>query len=154
MNQIARAFNEGRDAPSRAELAAMRADIAAMRAAVMVALGAWAGRGDGALIVKGTPASGGQRLADHIKRTDTNERMEVKELRGVATEDFEAALLEMEAVGSGSRTKRPFYHASINTQAGERLTDAQRYKAIDRLEEELGLTGQPRAVVVHEERAP
>jgi hypothetical protein len=104
------------------------------------------------LIVKGTPASGGQRLADHIKRTDTNERMEVKEVRGTAAEDFEAALLEMEAVGSGSRTKRPFYHASINTLANERLSDAQRYKAIDRLEDELGLTGQPRAIVVHEKK--
>ena len=103
------------------------------------------------MIVKGTPASGGQRLADHIKRTDTNERMEIKEIRGTAAQDFEAALLEMEAVGSGSRTKRPFYHASINTQPNERLTDAQRYKAIDRLEEELGLTGQPRAIVVARE---
>ncbi len=104
------------------------------------------------MIVKGTPTSGGQRLADHISRTDTNERMEVKELRGVAADDFHGALLEMEAVGSGSRTKRPFYHASINTQAGERLSDAQRYKAIDRLEAELGLTGQPRAIVVHEKK--
>jgi hypothetical protein len=39
VNQIARAFNEGRDAPSLAELAATRADIALMRAAVMAALG-------------------------------------------------------------------------------------------------------------------
>jgi hypothetical protein len=104
------------------------------------------------LIIKGTPTSGGQRLVDHINRTDTNERVELKEVRGTAAEDFRGALLEMEAVGSGSRTKRPFYHASINTQAGERLTDAQRFKAIDRLEEELGLTGQPRVVVVHEKK--
>lgn len=39
VNQIARAFNEGRDAPSRDELATMRADIATMRAAIMAALG-------------------------------------------------------------------------------------------------------------------
>ncbi len=39
VNQIARALNEGRDAPSLAELAEMRADIAAMRTAVMAALG-------------------------------------------------------------------------------------------------------------------
>ena len=104
------------------------------------------------MIVKGTPTSGGQRLGDHISRTDTNERMEVKELRGVAAEDLHGALLEMEAIGSGSRTKRPFYHASINMQAGERLSDAQRFKAIDRLEAELGLTGQPRVVVVHEKK--
>jgi len=39
VNQIARALNEGRDAPSLAELADMRAEIAAMRTAVMTALG-------------------------------------------------------------------------------------------------------------------
>jgi hypothetical protein len=39
VNQIAKALNEGRDAPSLAELAEMRADITAMRAEIMVALG-------------------------------------------------------------------------------------------------------------------
>ena len=39
VNQIARAVNEGRDLPSRAELAEIRQDIAAVRAAVMAALG-------------------------------------------------------------------------------------------------------------------
>jgi hypothetical protein len=83
-------------------------------------------------------------------RTDTNERAEVRELRGVAAEDLRGALLEMEAVASGSRTTKPFYHASINTRADERLTEEQRTHAIDRLEEKLGLSGQPRVVVVHE----
>lgn len=41
-------------------------------------------------------------------------------------------------------------HASINTRADERLPPEQRMQAIDRLEKDLGLTGQPRAVVVHE----
>jgi hypothetical protein len=58
--------------------------------------------------------------------------------------------LELEAVASGSRATKPFYHASINTRAEERLTDEQRAYAIDRLEEKLGLTGQPRMVVVHQ----
>ena len=83
-------------------------------------------------------------------RTDTNERAEVKELRGVAAEDLRGALLEMQAVASGSRATKPFYHASINTRAEERLTDEQRAYAIDRLEEKLGLSGQPRTVVVHQ----
>jgi hypothetical protein len=39
VNQIAKALNEGRDAPSLAELAEMRSDIAEMRAEIMVALG-------------------------------------------------------------------------------------------------------------------
>ena len=86
----------------------------------------------------------------HLTRTDTNERAEVQEIRGVAAEDLAGALREMEAVAAGARTTKPFYHGSINTRADERLTDEQRMHAIDKLERRLGLTGQPRVVVVHE----
>jgi hypothetical protein len=85
----------------------------------------------------------------HLTRTDTNERVEVEELRGVAAEDLHGALLEMEATASGARTKRPFYHGSINILADERLTREQWRYAVDRLEAELGLSDQARAVVVH-----
>src|ERR1700734_2212742 len=83
-------------------------------------------------------------------RTDTNERAEVKELRGVVAEDLRGALLEMQAVAAGTRTTKSFYHGSINTRADEQLSDEQRNLAIDRLEAALGLSGQPRVVVVHE----
>ena len=103
------------------------------------------------MVIKGKSVAGASRLAAHLERTDTNERMEVKELRGVAAEDLRGALREMEAVASGCpNCKKPFYHASINTRADERLTPEQRGQAIDRLEKELGLTGQPRVAVVHE----
>jgi len=103
------------------------------------------------VVNKGKSVAGAARLADHIKRTDTNERMEVKEIRGVAAEEMKEAFREMEAVATGCpNCKKPFYHASINTRADERLTDGQRAQAIDRLETELSLTDQPRVVVVHE----
>jgi hypothetical protein len=102
------------------------------------------------VIIKGTSCAGGSRLAVHLMRTDTNERAEVKEIRGTAAEDLRGALLEMEAVAAGARTTKPFYHGSINTRADERLTDEQRSYAIDKLEAALGLTGQARVVVVHE----
>src|ERR1700676_373538 len=101
------------------------------------------------MVIKGTSCAGARRLAVHLTRTDTNERAEVKEVRGVAAEDLRGALLEMEAVASGTRSTKPFYHGSINTRADERMTDEQRRHAIDRLEAELGLTGQARVVVVH-----
>jgi hypothetical protein len=47
VNQIARALNEGRDAPSRDDLAQMRADITLMRTAVMAALGRGQRRDEG-----------------------------------------------------------------------------------------------------------
>ncbi len=104
------------------------------------------------MIIKGKSVGGGDRLATHLTRADTNERVLVKELRGVAAEDLRGALLEIEAVSAGTRTTKPFYHASINTEAHERLTDEQRAHAIDTLEEKLGLTGQPRVVVIHEKK--
>jgi hypothetical protein len=82
-------------------------------------------------------------------RTDTNEKAEVRELRGVASKDLIGALREIEAVASGARSKRPFYHASINTRSDELMTPEQWTQAIDRLEQELKFTGQPRAVVAH-----
>lgn len=102
------------------------------------------------MVIKGKSVAGAARLAKHLERVDTNERMEVLELRGVAAQDLRGALREMEAVASACpNCQRPFYHASINTRADEHLTPQQREQAIDRLEKELGLTGQPRAVVVH-----
>ena len=103
------------------------------------------------MIAKGGSTSGGDRLTNHLERLDTNERMEVKEIRGVVADDMRGALREMEAVAAGApRVQKPFYHASINTLPHERLTEAQRAHAIDRLEKELGLTDQPRVVVLHE----
>jgi hypothetical protein len=102
------------------------------------------------VIIKGTSCAGASRLATHLTRTDTNERAEVKEVRGVVAEDLLGALREMESVAAGARTTKPFYHGSINTREDERLTDEQRTYAIDKLEASLGLAGQPRVVVVHE----
>lgn len=101
------------------------------------------------MVIKGTACGGPARLAVHLQRTDTNERMEIRELHGVAAEDLMGALREMDAVASGTRCKRPFYHASINTRADEAMTAEQWETAIDRLEDKLGLTDQPRAIVAH-----
>ena len=104
------------------------------------------------MVIKGGSVAGAARFAAHLQRTDTNEiRNEVIEMRDVAATDLRGALLEMEAVASACpNCKKPLYQASINTQAHERMSDEQRMKAVDRLEKELGLTGQPRVVVVHE----
>jgi hypothetical protein len=104
------------------------------------------------MIIKGTSCAGARRIFIHLTRVDTNERVEVRELRGVVAEDLRGALQEMEAVGAGARTTKIFYHASINTRAVERMTDEQRAYAIDRLEAEMGLSGQPRVVVVHDKK--
>jgi len=102
------------------------------------------------VVIKGNARGSPADLAGHLQRTDTNERMEVKELRGVVAQDLDGALREMDALGAALRTKRTLYHASINTRADEPLTDEQRLHAVNRLEKALGLAGQPRVIVVHE----
>jgi hypothetical protein len=104
------------------------------------------------VIIKGKSCGGARRLGIHLTRLDTNERFDVKEIRGVVSDNLYAALREIEAVAAGAMTTKPFYHASINTRGDERLTDEQRAYAIDKLESALGLTGQPRVVVVHEKK--
>ena len=101
------------------------------------------------MVIKGGARAEADKLAAHLLRVDTNERIDVRELLGVCAPDLTAALLEMEAIASAARSRRPFYHASINTAPGELMNDAQKARTIDRLEQELGLTGQPRVVVEH-----
>ncbi len=101
------------------------------------------------MVIKGGARSGAAGLSAHLQRLDTNELAEVRELRGVAAQDLDGALREMEAVASGSRSQKHFYHASINTRADEVMTPEQWKMAVDRLEKELRLDHQPRAVVFH-----
>jgi Relaxase/Mobilisation nuclease domain len=101
------------------------------------------------VIIKGASRAGGADLGAHLNRTDTNESVQLLELRGVAGVNLDQALREMEAFGAGTRCKSPLYHANIDPRADEVLTAAQWQQAVDALEAKLGLTDQPRAVVQH-----
>ena len=101
------------------------------------------------MVIKGGSRSGGGNLAAHLLRTDTNERVEVVDLQGVAADRLPEALAEMEAVASGTRCRKSLYHASINTGPDEELTLEQKAAAVARLELALGLEGHARAVVEH-----
>jgi hypothetical protein len=101
------------------------------------------------MIIKGGARGSGAALADHLERADTNERVQVVELRDVAGVNLDEALREMEALGGCTRCKKPLYHANIDPRADEVMTPQQWARAVDALEENLGLKGQPRAVVQH-----
>lgn len=103
-------------------------------------------------MIKSNARGGPVDLAKHLKRADTNERVEILGLRGVAALDLGGALREMYAMGTALRTTRTLCHASINVPAHERLTPEQRSQAINRLALACGLTGQPRASVEHDKR--
>lgn len=102
------------------------------------------------MIINGGSRSNGGYFAKHLMRDDHNSRVDVIEIRGLLADNVRDAFHEMRVVASGTRCTNYFYHANLNTRDDERLSDAQWTLAVDRLERELGLTGQPRLVVEHE----
>ena len=88
-------------------------------------------------------------LGTHLQRSDTNERVLIRELDGIIAGSLCAALREMAAIGAGAQSERPLYHANIDWRADERMSNAQKARAIERLGQELGLADQPRVVVEH-----
>lgn len=102
------------------------------------------------MIIEGAPAGNVNFWIKHLQRKDTNEAMYVRDVRGTLATDLEGALLEMQAVASGSRSHGNFmYQANINPLASEHLTPEQWEEAIDTLEKNLGLEGHQRVAVEH-----
>lgn len=102
------------------------------------------------MIIEGKPAGRVGFWVKHLQRTDTNEEVYIRSVRGTLAQDLEGALREMEAVASGSRCQGNFmYQANINPRIGEHLTPEQWRQAVDTLEANLGLTDHQRVVIEH-----
>lgn len=102
------------------------------------------------MILKGNQRGNGGDLAVHLMNAFDNESIEVAEIYGAVSEDLLGAFAEFEAVSLGTRAKEYLYSLSINPPSP--LTREQYAEAIGLIEERLGLSGQPRAVVFHEKR--
>lgn len=101
------------------------------------------------MILKGNSRGGAKDLALHLMK-DENEHIEVHELRGFASDTLMGALNEAYAVSRGTRCQQFLYSLSLNPPAQEVVGVADFEAAIDQVEEKLGLSGQPRAIVFHE----
>lgn len=93
----------------------------------------------------------GQDLATHLLNERDNEMMEVAQVRGAVVQDLHGAFAEWELYAhSMTRCINYLYSMSINPDPAQgTLTREQYFDYIDRVEEKLGLSGQPRAVVFH-----
>lgn len=104
------------------------------------------------MIPFGSQRALGQDLATHLLNAHDNETLEVAQVRGSIARDLHGAFAEWEAVAHGlTRCRNYLYSLSVNPDPAQgRLTREQYLDYIDRVEERLGLTGQPRAVIFHE----
>lgn len=100
------------------------------------------------MIIKGKSRAAPSELARHLGRADTNERVEILQLDSAGT--TAEAFRDWQTYTLATKGRLGLYHANIDPDAKYEMTPQQWMRAVDILEEELGLQGQPRAVVMHE----
>lgn len=102
------------------------------------------------MILKGSQRASGQELAAHLMKLDDNEHVELHQLRGFVADDLKGAFKETEAISRGTKCKQYLFSLSLSPPEQERVPPAIFERAIDMIEQRLGLEGQPRAIVFHE----
>ncbi|MEM7545882.1 MAG: relaxase/mobilization nuclease domain-containing protein [Pseudomonadota bacterium] len=102
------------------------------------------------MILKASQRSGAAQLSSHLLNGVENDHVEVIEVRGFMADDLGGALLEAYAISKATRCRQYLFSLSLNPPKDYVASEKEFLSAIDRAEETLGLTDQPRVVVVHE----
>lgn len=102
------------------------------------------------MMLKAKERGDAPQLARYLLDQRDNEHVELHELRGFVSDDLAAAFGEAHAIAQGTRCDNYMFSMSFNPPGGEQVSIEAFEKAIDQVEEKLGLQGQPRAVVFHE----
>lgn len=102
------------------------------------------------MILKGSQRGGGRQLATHLLNSRDNDHVAVHELRGFMANDLIGAFNEAHAISKGTKCRQFLFSLSLNPPEAEFVDMDAFERAIDRIEQKLGLTGQPRAIVFHE----
>lgn len=101
------------------------------------------------MILVGNSRGGACDLAQHLMK-DENDHVTVHELRGFVANDLDGAFQEVYAVSRGTRCRQYLFSLSLNPPADANVSTKDFERAIDRVEKQIGLEGQPRAIVFHE----
>lgn len=104
------------------------------------------------MILKASQRGGGMQLGAHLLKEE-NEHVEVHEIRGFVSDTVLGAMKEAQAVAQGTRCKQFLFSVSLNPPETASPSIEAFEAAIDRIEEQNGLTGQPRIVVFHTKEA-
>jgi hypothetical protein len=99
------------------------------------------------MIIKASQRGNGSDLATHLCNEFDNEQIEIAQVRGTVATDLHGAFAEVEAIAAGTKATQPLFSLSLNPS--EPMSRAQYFEAIERIEDKMGLGGQPRAVVFH-----
>jgi hypothetical protein len=102
------------------------------------------------VILKASQRSGGQHLGRHLLNAEDNEQVEVHEVSGFLSDTVLGAMKEAQAMAMGTRCQQYLFSLSLSPPEGENVAVEVFEGALAKIEEKLGLQGQPRVVVFHE----
>ncbi len=102
------------------------------------------------MILKASERGNASNLAQHLMNGRDNEHVDLHELRGFIADDLHGAFQEADAISRGTRCKNFLFSLSLSPPEIEDVPVAVFEAAIEQIEERLGLSGQPRAIVFHE----
>lgn len=102
------------------------------------------------MILKASQRGSATELAKHLLKTTANEHVEIYDLRGFVADDLQGALRECEAIARGTRCQKYLFSLSLNPPEDQDVPVEAFERAIAKIEKELGLENQPRAIVFHE----
>ena len=101
------------------------------------------------MILKASQRGGATQLGIHLLKTE-NEQVEVHEVRGFCAEDVLGAMKEAQAVARGTKCRQFLFSVSLSPPETASVPVDAFERALTKIEEQTGLTGQPRIVVFHE----
>jgi len=102
------------------------------------------------MILEANQRAGGKQLALHLLNGHENDHVEVHEVSGFISGDLIEAFTEAYAISKGSRCKQFLFSLNLNPPQLEDVPIEIFEDAINRIEQKLGLSGQPRSVIFHE----
>lgn len=102
------------------------------------------------MILKGKERGDAAQLGRYLLAMRENDHVELHEVRGFVSENLLEAFGEADAIASGTRCRNHLFSLSLNPPQKARVPVEAFEQAIARIEEKLGLTDQPRAVIFHE----
>lgn len=102
------------------------------------------------MILKGNQRSGARQLALHLMNAFDNDHITLHELRGFVSRDLQEAFKEAHALSHGTKCKQFLFSLSLSPPESANVPIDAFERAVDAIEQKLGLSGQPRAIIFHE----
>jgi len=104
------------------------------------------------MILHGNERGFGAELAQHLMNARDNEHVTLHAIDGFISGDLLGAFAESEALSKATQCRNYLYSLSLNPPDYADVPAQVFEETISRIEQSLGLAGQPRAIIFHEKK--